>query len=102
MRHAFNHHHPHDRPRDAEARAILRDPHALVVVDEAMDTDARASSWSRSVWTSGSAESRDGKQMNSSQVRPQRPCAVRWRSRTSVFNRCNGVCSLPKRSWRES
>jgi hypothetical protein len=41
MRHAFDHHHPDDRARDAEARAILRDPHALVVVDEAMDTYAR-------------------------------------------------------------
>ena len=69
-------HHPHHRARDAEARAVLRDPRALVFVHEAMGTQ-RASSRSRSAWTSGSAESRDGRRMNSSQVRPHRPCAVR-------------------------
>ena len=41
MRRAVDYHHPHHRARDAEARAVLRDPRALVVVHEAMGTHAR-------------------------------------------------------------
>ena len=41
MRRAIGHHHPHRRTRDSETRAVLRDPHALVVVDEAMGAHAR-------------------------------------------------------------
>ncbi len=41
MRHAVDYHHPDDRSRDAEARAIPRDPDALVIIDKAISAHAR-------------------------------------------------------------
>jgi hypothetical protein len=65
-----------DRARDAKALAVLRDPHALVVVDEAMGAHAYQQPVALGL-DQRFGQPRDGRRMNSSQIRPHRRCAVR-------------------------